>query len=98
MVLGDERELKARALSILGGNVAAARRAAGLTVRELADAAEVSVSSLMRIERGKVNFSFIMFLRLAAALGVDASVLFDLREPPHADPAGSRRGVEGRDR
>jgi transcriptional regulator with XRE-family HTH domain len=47
-----------------------AREAAGLSLRELADKANVSASTISRIERGKGNPSFENLLSIYRALGL----------------------------
>jgi DNA-binding XRE family transcriptional regulator len=54
----------------VGANVRAARLAAGLTQRELAEKAGVNRFTVSDIERGEVNFSLRILVDLANVMGV----------------------------
>jgi DNA-binding transcriptional MerR regulator len=60
----------------LGGRLRAARRRRGLSLREAAASAGLSVSHLSAIERGTRNISLAGLQRLAVALGISVSDLF----------------------
>lgn len=60
----------------LGERLRAIRVLRRLTLREVADAAEVSESFVSQLERGRSNASVATLQRLAAALGIEISDLF----------------------
>jgi len=64
----------------LGRNLRAARRRRGLSLREAAERAEMSVSHLSAIERGTHNITLAGLQRLAVALGIQVSDLFGGRQ------------------
>jgi proline racemase len=64
----------------LGRNLRAMRRRRGLSLREAAEQAEISVSHLSAIERGTRNISLAGLQRLAVALGIQVSDLFGGRQ------------------
>lgn len=64
-----------------GRLTAAHRRRCGLTQEQLAEAAEVSVDMISKIEIGKTGVSFSLVERLAAALGIDTAELFTTELP-----------------
>lgn len=65
----------------LGGRLRAIRLLRRLTLREVAEAAQVSESFVSQLERGRSNASVATLQRLAAALGIEVSDLFtDERE------------------
>ena len=82
-------------LSHLGAEVRRRRRASGMTVQDLADAAELSRRMLTQIELGQANPSLVTVDRVARALGTDfASLTRDARPDPIAVNApGSAAGV-----
>lgn len=59
-----------------GANVRNYRKARGLSQEEFADAAELSVAMIGKIERGEAAPSFPSVERIAAALDVPEAVLF----------------------
>ena len=65
-------ELDHRALQRyeLGQQIASARRAKGLSVRELAQQANINAANLCRIEQGDYNASVDIINRICDALGV----------------------------
>lgn len=66
----SEREVAAR----IGANVAFHRQAAGLTLRELGEAAELDRTYLHRIENGRVGVARVsLVVRLAASLNVSCA-------------------------
>src|SRR6478752_4410064 len=60
----------------LGGRLRAIRLLRRLTLREVAEAADVSESFVSQLERGRSNASVATLQRLAAALGIEISDLF----------------------
>ncbi len=60
---------------IVGTNVRLTRERRGLTQEDLASAAEIDVSYLSRIERGKANPSVELLGKLAKALGTTPAAL-----------------------
>jgi transcriptional regulator with XRE-family HTH domain len=72
------------ALQTFAANLRHARAAAGMTQEALAQAADLNVTSLARIERGERSPGIEIVAKLAQALGVSAAVLFE--------------GIDGHDR
>ena len=62
---------------IVGKNIRAHRTMVGLTLEELAEKAEMSWPYLSEIERGRENISLDKLARLAQALNVKLSKLFE---------------------
>lgn len=71
---------------IVGSNVRAFRLAKGLTQEQLAFEAELDLTYVGGIERGKRNPSLLVMVRLADALATSPSMLLTL-------PSGNGRGV-----
>jgi len=63
--------------SIVGGNVRRLRQAAGLTQEQLAFAAEIDLTYVGGIERGRRNPSLLVMVRIADALSTDPRILLD---------------------
>lgn len=63
---------------VVGGRVRSARRAAGLTVRELARRIGVSASHVSQVERGIGAFSVPALYAVASELGVSMNELLDV--------------------
>jgi transcriptional regulator with XRE-family HTH domain len=63
-------------IQTFGPNVRHYRKARGLSQEELADAAELSVAMMGKIERGEAAPSFPSVEKIAAALDVPEAVLF----------------------
>jgi transcriptional regulator with XRE-family HTH domain len=63
--------------AIVGKNIRAYRAAAGLTLEQLAEKADVSWPYLSEIERGRENISLDKLARLAKALNVTLSRLVE---------------------
>jgi transcriptional regulator with XRE-family HTH domain len=61
--------------AIVGTNVRKRRQERGLTQEQLAFAAEIDLTYVGGIERGKRNPSVIVLVRIAEALGTDPSDL-----------------------
>src|SRR5918994_682658 len=81
-----------RLLSGFGPKARRARRERGMTLERLAAAAGTSAAHLSRLESGQRQPSLDGALRLALALGVPFSDLFEEREEP--DPGTVVRGTE----
>jgi transcriptional regulator with XRE-family HTH domain len=62
---------------IVGSNIRACRAAAGLTLEQLAEKADLSWPYLSEIERGRENISLDKLVRLAQALNVRLSKLVE---------------------
>jgi transcriptional regulator with XRE-family HTH domain len=62
---------------IVGNNIRACRTNAGLTLEKLAERADLSWPYLSEIERGRENISLDKLARLAQALNVKLSDLFE---------------------
>ena len=60
---------------IVGSNVRRSRNAAGITQEQLAFAAEIDLTYVGGIERGKRNPSVIVLARIASALAIEPSAL-----------------------
>lgn len=60
-----------QSLSLLGQRLAAHRRLRGLTREELASAAGIGISSLVRLESGESGVSIGILLKVLKALGFD---------------------------
>lgn len=60
---------------IVGRNVRKQRQAAGLTQEQLAFAAQIDITYVGGIERGKRNPSVIVLARIAQALGTEPASL-----------------------
>jgi putative hydrolase of the HAD superfamily len=78
----------------LGARLQAARQAAGLTQQALCQKANLSYSTLAKIERGAIKTPSIFTIqRIAAVLGVSLDELVGSPAPPAAPRARSRSGV-----
>lgn len=62
---------------IVGSNIRTCRTNAGLTLEQLAEKADLSWPYLSEIERGRENISLDKLARLAQALNVKLSKLFE---------------------
>lgn len=80
-------------LSQIGPRLRAARQAHGWTLQDLADRAEMSTSTLSRLESGKRQATLELLLPLTEHLGIR---LDDLLPPDRVDPR-VRRAVERHD-
>ena len=85
----------AQFLTHLGVEVRRRRRESGLTVQQLADAADLSRRMLTQIELGQANPSLVTVDRVARALGTDfASLTREVRSTPlTVNQPGSAVGV-----
>jgi DNA-binding XRE family transcriptional regulator len=68
----------------LGPKVRALRRERGLTLQQLAHAAEVSTASVHKVERGDMVPTVTTLLKIAGALGVPVRLFVEDSEPSHA--------------
>ncbi len=59
----------------IGARVRQARKASGMTIESLAEAAETSYQFLSQVEKGEQTMTAIKFGRLAKALGVSSDYL-----------------------
>jgi transcriptional regulator with XRE-family HTH domain len=76
----------------LGGRIRAAREAAGLTLRSLAEATGLSQPFLSRLERGQVSASIANLLEIARALGLSVAALLEGEAPAPARRWAVHRG------
>lgn len=60
----------AKILRLLGDRVREMRKERGLSQEALAELADIHVNHLRRIELGQANPTYLVMLRLAAALGI----------------------------
>jgi transcriptional regulator with XRE-family HTH domain len=67
---------------VLGMQLALARRAAGLTQREVAERAGIGRPTLANIEKGRQRVLYHQFLDIARALGADPRDLLPALAPP----------------
>jgi transcriptional regulator with XRE-family HTH domain len=84
----DERALA----DALGGRIRAARAAAGLTLKALAQATGLSQPFLSRLERGQVSASIANLLEIARALGLSVAALLEGEAPARALSWALHRG------
>mgnify|MGYP001305605730 FL=1 len=75
-----------------GRAVRSARRAAGLSVRALADRVGVSPATVSAVENGHTELGVSRLLQFAAALGVPPARLLGLDDDPAEPPAPARPG------
>ncbi len=69
----EEREL----LKLLGARIKHLRALKGLTQEDLADIAEVHRTYIGMVERGEKNITFLSGRRIAVALGISLSEIFE---------------------
>lgn len=69
----------------IGARVRQARKARGMTIEALAEAAETSYQFLSQIEKGEQSMTAVKFGRLAKALGVSSDYLL-FGKPPLEGP------------
>lgn len=68
-------------LKILGKNIKSQRKAKRLTIKELADVADISVASLSALENGRIkNPSLLLLNNIATALNVELQTLLPKKE------------------
>jgi transcriptional regulator with XRE-family HTH domain len=75
-----------------GDTIRAIRKKLGLTLNEVGRRTGMAVSTLSKLEKGRVSFSFDKLLSISKALGVDMAEL--LEPAPHH--AGAATGLRGR--
>ena len=63
-------------LDYIGANLYRARTRAGMTQERMAEAAELDLRFLQRVERGKTNLSVLTLVALAEALSVPPASFF----------------------
>jgi len=68
-------------LSLLGNRIRSARKECGLTQKELASQAGLSVKTIQDIENGRKSPSYKTLLRLMSRLGVSPDTAFLVKEP-----------------
>lgn len=64
-------------LTTLGGRIRAIRESQGLSIRDLADMAELNKSQIVRIESGQSDPHYTTLLKIARALEVSVGVFAD---------------------
>ena len=67
-------------LKEFGENLKKARTAKGLSLRALADVADMDFGNINEIENGKINPSLTTIVLLAEALEIDPSLLLPLKK------------------
>lgn len=77
-------------LESIGANIRRARVRRAMTQEALAEALDVDVRHLQRLERGSSGLSLALFLELAAELGVRPQALLRAAKPPEAKPGRPR--------
>ena len=63
-------------LQTIGANVRRRRERLGLTQEALAEAADLDLSFVQRVERGETNVSVAVLVRIAGVLGLRPALLF----------------------
>ncbi|HEY0229357.1 MAG TPA: TetR family transcriptional regulator [Mycobacterium sp.] len=81
----EKLNIKSVAEQRLGQSIRAARVAAGLSVRALAERLDISAATISAIENGKAGVSVTRLQELAAALGVTAARLLSAAPPASKD-------------
>lgn len=74
-MLKEDRSRDQEAMRQVGQRIRQARRAKGLTLEKVAEAAETSIQFLTQLEKGEQCMTAIKFGRLAQALGVSTDYL-----------------------
>ena len=74
-MLKEDRSRDQAAMRQVGQRIRLARKARGLTLEKVAEAAETSIQFLTQLEKGEQCMTAIKFGRLAQALGVSADYL-----------------------
>ncbi len=67
-------------LTVFGKHIRSLRRVRDMTQEQLAERAGMSLQNIGEIERGRGNPTLVSLEKLAAALGVELTTLFDLGE------------------
>jgi transcriptional regulator with XRE-family HTH domain len=82
---------RAPVVAHFGANVRRARVRRGLTQDACAEAAEMSVVHLRRIERGEADVRISILVKVAAALATTPTALLAPSEPVHRPPGRPKR-------
>lgn len=77
-------------------NIRKQRVARGLSQEALAVDAEIDRTHVSRIERGIENPTIVVLDRIAAALGADIAMLFQLPKPGEKPPSVLQKGRKAR--
>lgn len=94
-VAGPPDQRFAGSLTAVGERLRAVRKAAGMSLRELAAESGLSASFLSLVERGECSLSLTSLFAISTALRIDpATVLDSAIEQPPAAPYGLWHGVE----
>jgi transcriptional regulator with XRE-family HTH domain len=72
----------AEVLGFIGANVRRLRLKRGLTQEQLAEAADIDLRFVQRVEHGETNLGVAVLIKLADVLGVQPGVLFKPAELP----------------
>ncbi|MDE6108231.1 MAG: helix-turn-helix domain-containing protein [Oscillospiraceae bacterium] len=80
-MLKEDRNRDQAAMRQVGQRIRLARKAKGLTLEKVAEAAETSIQFLTQLEKGEQCMTAIKFGRLAQALGVSTDYLLFGRAP-----------------
>ncbi|MDI3284945.1 helix-turn-helix transcriptional regulator [Polyangium sp. 15x6] len=78
-------------LGYIGANVRRLRLSRGFTQEQLAEASELDLRFLQRVERGQTNVGVAVVVALADALGVPPAKLFRKATLPEAKPGRPRK-------
>jgi DNA-binding XRE family transcriptional regulator len=77
------RKLKAPHLKQIGLNIRSYREALRMTQEQLAEKADLHDRTIGKIERGELNFSILIFIRLCKALNLSSDqILKSMPIPP----------------
>jgi transcriptional regulator with XRE-family HTH domain len=87
------KERLAKALESIAANVRRCRLRQGLTQETVAEYAEIDLTYLQRIERGRANITVSVLLGIADALDVEPDRLF---RPARLEPARRGRPKRGK--
>lgn len=78
-------------LGHVGANVRRQRLKVGLTQEQLAEAADLDLTFVQRIERGKTNVGVVVLVKLADVLGVKPGALFRATKVPEVKRGRPRK-------
>ncbi|MGE0719932.1 MAG: helix-turn-helix domain-containing protein, partial [Alphaproteobacteria bacterium] len=84
-----------RQRNLLGTRIAGERRRQGLTLADLAVRSGLSVSTLSKVENGRMTLTYPNLALVAEGLGIDVAMLF--RDEARSRPAGRRSITRERD-
>ncbi len=82
----EQKEALRALMRMVGANIQSCRENCGYTQSELAERAEISITFLSNLERGKKLMSIPVLLKLASALGVSTDQLLYENDAPQKDP------------